>query len=203
MAVIMSPRDARALKIGVVLVLPILMLQLIVRPYRSSMLSRGNALRAEVALLRRELAMTQSRARLDSLANVAESRRGDIAELLFEGGDAVAASAALARYISEGARRATVSIQAIEIGSDHQLGDELTSIDVVVRGESDLEGILTFLRQLEYGARLLMVPAVRIEPVSGRDTDADLPTVLGVTITVRGYLLRAAGLDGKKEEGTS
>jgi hypothetical protein len=187
-----SARDARALRIGAVVVFPVLVIQFVIRPYQTTMAARKDELRVERALLARELRVLQDRARFDTLGIEAARLRADTEGQIFVGVDEMSASAALTRYISDRARHAPVLIQQVETQSAQPLADELVTIDVHVRGESDLEGILTFLRGVEFGSKLLTMPAIRVEPVGSREPDADRPTVLGFSVTLRGYVLLRA-----------
>jgi len=184
-----SARDARALKVGAIAVLPVLAFQLVVRPYSNAMTGRSDELQAERALLARELRVVQERALFDTLEVEAQRVLAETERQLFVGADEVSASAALTRHISDQARLSPVLIQQIETQSALPLEEQLVSIDVVIRGESDLEGILTFLRSLEFGGKLLTIPAIRVEPVTSGEADPDAPTVLGLSATVRGYAL--------------
>lgn len=189
-----SARDARAIRIGAATALPVLLFQFVLRPYSSAITAREDGLRVERALLARELRVLEDRARFDTLDREAARLRTDTEDQLFVSIDEVSASAALTRYVSDHARLAAVLIQQIETQEAQPLADELATIDVLIRGESDLEGILTFLRGIESGRRLLTIPAIRVEPMAMADQDPDLPTVLGFSVTVRGYvLLRSTG----------
>jgi hypothetical protein len=184
-----SARDMRALRVGALAILPVLTFQLVVTPYSSAMSRRKDELRAERALLARELRVLQERAQYDTLGVEAQRLLAETEQLLFIGTDELSVSATLTRHVSDQARLAPVLIQQIEAGSAITLAEQLGAIDVVVRGESDLEGILTFLRGLEFGAKLFTIPAFRVEPVTAGEPDPEEPALLGFSATLRAYVL--------------
>ena len=185
----LSSRDARALKFGLVAVVPLAVFRFAVKPYATALSGAGENLRIERELLARELRVIDEHVRYDTLQSKADIARAGAEERLFVGVDEVAAAAALTRHVREQATGAALLVQKIETRSAEALGDQLFSIDLIFRGESDLEGVLSFLRQLEIGEKLVTIPSLRVEPVATGESTASELTVLAVNMTVRGYAL--------------
>jgi hypothetical protein len=185
----LSDRDARALRVGAIAVVPALLIQLVLRPYQQTMRGQMDALQSERALLARELGVLNDRSSYDSLAVEAARVLAATEAQLFSGSDDVVATAALSQFVGDHARRASVLMEQVETRNAQPLGDGLVAIDVAIRGESDLEGVLAFLRNLEYGDKLVTIPEFRAEPEARDETQPDSPAVLGFSVTVRGYAL--------------
>lgn len=185
----LSPRDARALKIGALLVVPLAILQFGVRPYLSVMSRRVDELTTQRALLSRELQMLRDRAEYGALQVQAQRLLTETEQQLFVAHDEISASAALSHHVTDHARRATVQLQQVETRSGQPIGEEVMALEVQIQGESDLEGILSFLRALEFGEKLVTVPVLRISLAGGTAAESNEPRVLGFTATVRGFSL--------------
>lgn len=179
----LSARDRRALRLGMLVLLPVLVLSLVVRPYLRALALARQELAAQRVLLARELGALRDAPRDAVLVRHGRQLLAGAAARLFDGGDAVAASAALAGYVGDQADSAGLEVQE----SETRPGD-MPSVDFRARG--DVLAIMDFLRAIEDGPKLARVEQLTItrEPSRGGD-DADGTLVLAATIA--GLPLRA------------
>lgn len=176
----LGTRDRRALQLGAWILGPLFVANFVVRPYANALLERGAGLASERALLAREyravLALPGDRRALALL----DSQLVSIAPRLFDGGDAVTASAELARYVSDIAGDARLHIAQVETETrldsvstarPRNERDAPTSNDlrISLRARGDIVAIQEFLRAVESGAKLVRVE--RLEIVRASDGD--------------------------------
>jgi hypothetical protein len=171
------------------LAVPILILQFAVKPYVELLSRRSDDLATQQGLLSRELQVLRERGDYERHHVQALRLLTETEEQLFLSPDEVSASAALTHYVTEHARRAVVQLHQMQTLPVVSLSEEIVAVEVEIRGESDFEGVLTFLHGLEFGDKLVTIPVVRIESVTKGGTDDQEPTVLGFTATVRGFSL--------------
>jgi hypothetical protein len=159
----LSPRDRKAITWGAAVLVPALAWTLVVSPYFAALGEARETLEQDRDLLRREMEL---------LAEAADYRRAfdDGAEKLLAaaprlmgGDDDGAASAAVAGYLRRLARMGGAHVTRVEPGPSRDAGGGVTALPVGVSGESDLEGLLTFLQMLEAGPKLVDVSELRIE----------------------------------------
>jgi hypothetical protein len=155
---------------------------------------------AQRALLQREQQLLQERAYTDSVAVSLQRELHGLAAQLFEEPDEVTATAALASYVGDHAKGAGVLIQHLETRPAQPLGDGLAVLEVVIRAESDFEGFLTLLRRIELGKKLVVLPALRIESVSGTSAELEQPSIVSLSATLRGFTLPSVSAE---REGAS
>jgi len=177
----MGTRDRRALWLGAVIVLPVLLWRLAVVPYRES-LARGEDRVVSVReLLSREKALLRDAPRLPAMAQAAAARAADESARLFGGADTVAATAALAGWVRDAAvgarlRNAQTSAAAVET-----VAGGVESVGVDVRAEGSFAAVTSWIALMESGERLLSVE--RLDVSSTGATDG---TVL-LSARVRGF----------------
>jgi hypothetical protein len=189
----LSARDRKALGFGLAIVLPALGYALLLRPYwhaRSDLLA---TVAAQRDLLRRERALVnESRAFPARVAAATTSARRDAARL-FPGTSLVAAGGELVTYVGEAARRCHVQVQTLETRPPARGAPGLARLDIEVRAQGDLEGVLAFLEALERGPRLVRVETLMIERA---DVAAALrQEALSVAAAVSGYTATVGGED--------
>jgi len=189
-----SPRDRRALALGVMVLVPVLLFRGVVQPYLRARAALAERLVAQRGLLERELSVFAAAQRLpERRARVAGLLAADAPRML-PGGDPLAGSAELVGYVGEAARRSHVLVSELQSrGSGAAPAvDGLAPLQVEVRGQTDFEGVLRFLQALERGSRLVRVEAVSIEggvvaPDARRET-------LTLRAAVSGYAAGRSGL---------
>lgn len=163
----LSPRDRRALALGVMVLVPVLLFRGAVQPYLRARAALAERLAAQRELLERELSVFAAAQRLpERRARVAGLLAADAPRML-PGGDPLAASAELVGYVGDAARRSHVLVSELQsrgsVAAPAPETDGLARLQVEVRGRTDFEGVLRFLQALERGPRLVRVDAVVID----------------------------------------
>ena len=183
-------RDRRALAIGAFLIVPVLGWRMIVRPYADALTKTRDQLVVQRRLLARELELLASANRYPAELSRAERALNGVAPRLFTGPDDVTATAALAYYVSDQVRKARLVIQQVETHNAEPAADGVIRLDMTVRAEGDLEGIVTLLRRLESGPKLVRVEQITVEASAGQTLGA-MPEAeseaLSFAATFRGY----------------
>jgi hypothetical protein len=104
---------------------------------------------------------------------------------LFEGKDDVMASAELASYVGEVARRARVWLQDAGTRPATPAAEGVRTLRIEIRAESDLQGALLFLQGLERGDKLVRIDRLDISHAARSDEkDAE---VLSIAATISGF----------------
>jgi hypothetical protein len=104
---------------------------------------------------------------------------------LFEGKDDVMASAELASYLGDVARKTRVFLQDASTRPAAPMPTGVRTLRVEIRAESDLLGTLLFLQALERGEKLVRVDRLDITR-SARAGDTDME-VLSIAATISGF----------------
>jgi hypothetical protein len=181
----MSVRDRRAVMLGVVVLLPGLLFIWAVRPYRDALTDTRDRLATEQAALARERAAIAAAQQNPRLQQVADSAMRAMRPRLFEGKDDVMASAELASYVGDVARKARVWLQTAGTRPATPVVDGVRTLRVEIRAESDLLGTLMFLQALERGDKLIRIDRLDISRSSrGDDKDAE---ALSIAATISGF----------------
>ena len=192
----LGPRDRRAVLVGAAILGPVFAFTLAGRPYLHARAALVEQIHEQQDLLRRELTLVQSVPRLSGDLTDARRALADARPRLFPALDPLGASAILVSAVSEHARRRGVLVEAIESRPAEYLGDGLMAIQVDMRGQGDLEGLLRWLDALETGPRLLRVEQLSVARIgSGAQADSLDVETLSVAATVRGFLLAPANAD--------
>jgi hypothetical protein len=156
-----------------------------VRPYRASLTEARDALATETAALARERAAVASAQQNPRLMQATDSAMRALRPRLFEGKDNVMASAELASYLGDAARRTRVWMQDAATRPATGGPDGTRALRVEIRAESDLLGALMFLQALERGDKLVRVD--RLDLVrSERSRDAESEAI-AITATISGF----------------
>ena len=104
---------------------------------------------------------------------------------LFEGKDDVMASAELASYLGDVARKTRVWLQDCEHAPGDAAADGVRTLHVEIRAESDLLGTLMFLQALERGDKLVRIDRLDISRAPRAD-EKDGET-LSIAATIAGF----------------
>ncbi|HEX4683280.1 MAG TPA: GspMb/PilO family protein, partial [Gemmatimonadaceae bacterium] len=137
--------------------------------------------------LARERAAVMSARKNPQLQHVADSAMRAVHPRLFEGKDDVMASAELAAYVGDMARRSRVWLQDAGTRPSGAATSGLRTLHVEVRAESDLNGTLAFLQALERGQKLVRIDRLDISH-SPRASEKDGET-LAIVATISGFAL--------------
>ncbi|MEP6619097.1 MAG: GspMb/PilO family protein [bacterium] len=182
----MSTRDRRAVTVGLAILVPSLLFVWGVKPYFAAVTDAKEQLSVERETLARERAAIDAARRNPKLRDRADSAMRAVTPRLFEGRDDVMASAELTSYLGEVAREHRVWLQDAATRPAVQLPGGVRALRVELRAESDLRGVLSMLRALESGAKLVRVDRLDISRVAKVTAD-DASETLAVSATVMGY----------------
>lgn len=201
---LLSGRDRRALRLGLLVFVPALLWLFVVRPYFATLTEVRDRLDAERTLLQREEEILASATMLPIAVADAEFAARRATDRLVTAPNAPLAEARLTEWLEQIAglsrvlllRMSEESVDPEEIESG-----ELEPIRLTVYGESDLQGVMTFLLRVEESPLLLRVRELLIEPEIQRprsnrrrdedEEEAPAETSTGVvrfTIVVEGFL---------------
>jgi hypothetical protein len=181
----LSARERRTVSIGAAITIVSLAMLYVVRPYRDALAEARDQLTTERATLARErIAVAESR-RNPELRRAADSAMQSTRSRLFEAKDDVMASAELASYLGDVARRTRVFLQDAATRPAAPTPTGVRNLRVEIRAESDLLGTLLFLQALERGDKLVRVDRLDITR-SARAGDSDME-VLSIAATISGF----------------
>jgi hypothetical protein len=167
----MTRRDRRAVLLGALILVPALLWVGVVRPYQAALDDMRQRTAAELALLQREHALIAN----SGLASTAAVERAERAALrLVSAANVPLAEAEVTTFLQELARLSRVLLQEMRGVDARSAGaarrgvedglQALRPIRLMVRGESDFEGVLTLLQRIEQSPLLMRVTELTIEP---------------------------------------
>lgn len=156
-----------------------------VRPYRAALADARETLSIESAALARERAAVAAARQNPRLLQLTDSAMRATRPRLFEGKDDVMASADLASYIGDVARRSRVWMQDAATRPAVAGPDGTRELRVEIRAESDLLGALMFLQALERGEKLVRID--RLDLVRSRRLGESDVEAIAITATISGF----------------
>jgi hypothetical protein len=189
----MSARDRRALRLGLIILAPALFYIWGVRPFRASLTTTRTEIAAKRELLSRELAAVSAARRNPELQRAADSAMRATAPRLFEGRDDVMATAELVSHLGVVAQEHQVLLEAASTRPTTIRDGGVRALQVEIRAESDLHGVLAFLRALEGSEKLLRVERLDISRSLGTIEDEGVEA-LSISATIIGFAIPNAGL---------
>jgi hypothetical protein len=181
----MNQRDRRAVVVGAAVLLPFVLFLWAVRPFRAALSDARDQLETERATLARERAALATATHNPQLQRVADSVMRGMRPRLFEGKDDVMASSELAGYLGDVAQRSRVWLQDAGTRPAPPAVDGIRTLHVEIRAESDINGALLFLQNLENGEKLVRVD--RIDISRTRRADRDDSETLSIVATISGF----------------
>jgi hypothetical protein len=152
---------------GAALLVPALAWTFAVSPYLDALNAERDRLDRERALLRRELVLLAQAKALPAAFDQGARRLLAAAPRLAGGDDDDAAAAVVAGYVRRMAGIAGAGLARVEPAAARSAGGGITALPVAVTGESDLEGLMTFLQMLEAGPKLVRVDGLKLEAQDG------------------------------------
>ena len=192
----MSPKDRRAIVLGLIVVLPALLFIWGVRPYRAALTETRDELDiARLALSREKAAVMTTRAN-PAAQKSADSALMMVGTRLFEGRDDAIASAQLAAYLGTVARQSRVLMEDANTRPSTTSPEGIRNLRVEVRAESDIQGVTTFIHNLETGNKLVRVDRLEISRVPGLEDKNGFET-LSIAATVTGFAFAPAAPEAK------
>lgn len=190
----LSARDRRAIRWGALVLAPGLLWVYAVSPFLEAVEERRSRLEARTTQLEAERDLLAARDRYPERVRQAAARLQRAAPALLDSRSRGVATAELTQFVEDRAAAARVRLVATEPRATRRVDRRLLAVPMTVEGESDLEGVLTFLDALEHGPKLLSVEDLRIRRRSGASRARDRGMeVLTVRATVTGYMLVPGG----------
>ena len=179
----LRPQDRRALMAGVVALAAMFGYARIIRPASGELTRRRGTLVEQAGLLARERSLLSIAPTLPGAANaVKHSLAGEQSRLF--AGDSVAATAALTAFVTDVASATGVRLTMLD-GRPPRSVRAVTRLSADLRGEGSWRQVLAFTRALESSARLVDLPALRMERgPRGGPLGGDL---VSLSATVAGY----------------
>ena len=188
----MSPSDRRALILGAAVIVPSLFFVFGVKPYRAALADVEQQLSVGRNAFARERSAVSAAKRNPLMQHVADSAMQAMAPRLFAGRDDVMASAEVASYLGEIARGNHVWLQDASTRPATALDGGVRALHVEIRGESDMRGILAFVKSLEGGAKFIRVQRLDISTQPGRSDQPGTET-LALSASIVGYAIPEQG----------
>lgn len=167
----LTPRDRRAILLGLGVMVPALAYGYFVRPYRAALEHARERVMAEGQLLARELALLEASDHLPDSIRRAREAAAEVEDRMLQAPSAVLAEAELTDFLEDAAVGHRVLLEEIrsgELARGETPPAGLSVIRLHLRGESDLEGILTFLDTIEKSRLILRVRGLALEPQMAR-----------------------------------
>ncbi len=167
----MAPRDRRAILIGLSILLPAVVYMLGVRPYRAALGEVRDRVAAERELLGRELALLVTSPTVPGQLAQAEARAAVYEDRMVQAASGVLAEREVTDFLEESASRSRVLLEEIrggELGRGEEPPPGLSVVRLHLRGESDLEGVMVFLAEIEKSRLLLRIRGLALEPQVAR-----------------------------------
>jgi hypothetical protein len=188
----LSSRDRRALRIGLLFVVPALAFVGVVRPYRAALIETRNQVAAERQLLERELALIATRKQLPVTL---ENRRKSVQRaegMLVKAANMTSAETRVTELLEQIASLSRVLLQEVRsapVTREQVAPEGMQPLRLTVRGESDLEGVVTYLQRIERSPLMLRIKELSIErappprqPARGRGARPSPPPQLNVML---------------------
>jgi hypothetical protein len=167
----MSNRDRRAILLGLAVLAPAFLWIAAVRPYRETLAETRAVLDTERALLAREEALLAAAPMLPAALATAEEAVARAELRLVRAPNAPLGEAEVTSYLQDMAGLSRVLLQemrGLEPDPDAAPPEDVAAFRLAVRGESDLQGVMTFLHRVEESPLLLRIVEVSMEPVIER-----------------------------------
>ena len=185
----MTSRDRRALVIGAVVV-GAAVLGLRAAPWAvSRTLAARGELRQRVALLARAREELAAAPLLRDSTAVLTRALVALAPQLLSGGSAADANADLAGRVNLAVTRAPAKLERIDVLADSAGAARLARVRVHAALETDMRGLVAFLRTLEGQDAAVVVQELRVVARDPGSADR-VPEVLKVEVTVAGWYLK-------------
>jgi len=175
----LSARDRRAIVLGLAILLAGGLYVLGWKPYRAALTDTRSRVAAERELLVRELALLEHGPELSQEILAVEEDANVYEDRLVAAASGVLAEAELTTFLESAALRNRVLLEEIrggELGRGEEPPPGLSVVRLHLRGESDLEGILGFLGEIERDRLLVRVRGLALEPEVARPGSDDEET---------------------------
>jgi hypothetical protein len=188
----MTAKDRRALTLGLSVVLPALFFVFGVKPYLAAVKDTKAKVYDERRRLSSELAAIAAAKKNPDLQRKADSGMRAMAPRLFTGHDDNGAAADMANQIGVVALQHDVVLKDATPRPSTSDPSGVHTLHVQISAESDLQGLLGFVEELERGEKLLRIDRLDITPSRAK---ADAAGVQPLTISgmISGFVIREPG----------
>lgn len=185
-----SPRERRALVLGLCIVVPALFIRIAARPYLLALSAVDERLARERELLKRELSVLGEAKWYPGQAEAVEAALLARAPRLFGGTDLLSAAAGLSGYVAARAVEHRVFVQHSEARVVPASGETgLATLELDIQAVGDLEGITGLVFALEGGSKLVSVERLALAGTDRAGLSGDNDGALRLAATVVGYAL--------------
>lgn len=167
----MAPRDRRALLTGLAIMLPAVLYVFGVKPYLEALADVRERAAVEAELLDRELDLLSSSEDLSAEIQRAKADAERYEDRMVQAASGVLAEGELTDFLESSAVRSRVLLEEIrggELGRGEEPPPGLSVVRLHLRGESDLEGVLSFLDEIEQSRLLIRIRGLALEPQVAR-----------------------------------
>lgn len=167
----LSPRDRRALRIGLLLAVPILAWTFLVRPYRASLADLKAQVEVERGLLAREEALLASADVLPARAGEAAAHVERAERRLVSGANVALVEGKVIDHLeslAQASRVLLLEIRGLQPDRRDAESEVVQPIRLAVQAESDLDGVTRLLHSIEESRLLLRVEELSVEPQLSR-----------------------------------
>jgi len=164
---LISSRDRRAVRVGLLVVAPALAHVFVVRPYVATTRVLRDEVRGRYALMAREEEALATVSALRAGTRPADIAAGRAAARSYDATDTALAMAALGRDVTTALQDAGLTIQRVEMRDSVARRSGLRELTVDIRTQGDFEAILDALVRLERNTRLLDVSRLAIDKTIG------------------------------------
>jgi hypothetical protein len=202
----MAQRDRRAILLGLGILLPAVAYVLGVKPYRVALEGVRDRVTAERELLTREVALLAAGPTLPEELQQAGAEAAVFEDRMVRAASGELAEGDLIDFLEGSAFRSRVLLEEIrggELGRGEEPPPGLSVVRLHLRGESDLEGVLTFLDEIEKSRLFLRVRGLALEPEVSRPNSDNNENSMNPTPTgVVGFQLIVDGFARVEEHGS-
>jgi hypothetical protein len=185
----MSPKDRRALILGLVILLPSLFYVFGVRRYLAAVKETRQHVTDERKRLSQELAAIAAAKENPQLQHIADSSWKAMSPRIFSGSDNVAASTDLMSLVGEVALQQNVNLRQEALGATTVDVNGVRTLTVDIQGETDIQGLLGFLEAIERNDKLMRVDRIRVtRPIA--KPDADGVQTIQIAASIAGFAIQ-------------
>ncbi len=181
---VLSGRDRRAVRIGMLLTAPVLLNALVIKPYVATVRRLWDATQAQSALVDREEDLAASAAVIGSSSKRALETARRTRSRTYLASDTLLSATTFGRDVTQALEQAGLAIQRVETRDSLGWHTGLRELVVDVRAQGDFEAILSALARLEAHTHLFHVSRLSIDRLP---ESSALGQSLSLTAEVHGY----------------
>lgn len=187
----LEDRERRAIRIGLLILLPVLVGRCAVEPYFGALGRDRSRLSEERSLLAREMALVVARKAMKGLADTTAMAFAIRSVRLFQSDPTLAANA-LVSYVADLASSNWMLVQTADAQGVEELGrGPVRAVHAHIQAVGDIGEVLNLLRALELGQKLVRVDRLTLkrQASSGAVVAPDSVRLISLDAIVTGYTL--------------